>query len=69
VARIFWTVAAILCGIYIFIPEFSDAFPVIGWLDEATAAAIVLVALRRLGIRIPYLQPVIDWFVGRRTRK
>lgn len=69
VSKILWIVVAVLCGVYIFIPEFTDAIPIIGWLDEATAAGVVLLALRKLRIRIPLIQPVLDWFVGRRSKK
>ncbi|MEQ9367340.1 MAG: hypothetical protein RIF32_24120, partial [Leptospirales bacterium] len=64
-----WIVVALACGLYIFIPEFTDAIPIIGWLDEATAAGIVLLALQKLRVRIPLIQPVLDWFVGRRSKK
>ena len=67
--KILWVVVAVVCGVYIFIPEFSDAFPIIGWLDEATAAGIVLLAFQKLRVRIPLLQPVIDWFFTRRQKK
>lgn len=31
----------VLCIIYVFIPELTDAIPFIGWLDEATAIGFV----------------------------
>lgn len=69
ITKIFWIIVALICGVYIFIPEFTDVIPVIGWLDEATAAGIVLYALGKLRIRIPLIQPVLDWALGRRTKK
>ncbi|MCR9143081.1 MAG: hypothetical protein NXI24_12580 [bacterium] len=67
-SKVLWVVVAIVCGVYIFIPEFTDAIPLIGWLDEATAAGIVLLALQKLRVRIPLIQPVLDWFVGRKKK-
>jgi hypothetical protein len=32
----------VLCIIYVFIPEVTDAIPIIGWLDEATAIGFVI---------------------------
>ena len=54
ITKIFWIIVALICGVYIFIPEFTDVIPVIGWLDEATAAldaeskAKIQAALKRL---------------------
>ncbi|MGB1247297.1 MAG: hypothetical protein ACPG4Z_00320 [Chitinophagales bacterium] len=48
--KLLWTVTALFTGIYIFIPEFTDVVPIIGWLDEATAFTILLYALNQLGI-------------------
>ncbi len=69
VSKVLWIIVAVVCGAYIFFPEPTDAIPFIGWLDEATAAGIVLLALQKLRVRIPLIQPVLDWFVGRRSRK
>lgn len=66
--RVLWIVVAVVCGVYIFIPEFTDVIPFIGWLDEVTAGGIVLFALRKAGLRIPLIQPVLDWFIGRKKR-
>lgn len=51
--KIFWTITAVFSAAWIFIPEFTDAVPVVGWLDEATAFGILLYALGRLGVRLP----------------
>lgn len=51
--EIFWRVIAIVSGIYIFIPEFTDFIPLIGWLDEAFAIIILNYALKKLNINIP----------------
>ena len=48
----FWTIVAILSGVYIFIPEFTDVIPIIGWLDEATALVVLNYALKKLDIKI-----------------
>jgi uncharacterized membrane protein YkvA (DUF1232 family) len=45
----FWKMVAILSGVYIFIPEFTDVIPIIGWLDEATALGVLIYALKQLG--------------------
>lgn len=63
-ARVVWIGVAVMSGIYIFVPEPSDVIPIIGWLDEGTAAALLTTALTKLGIRIP----VIDYFLRRRSR-
>lgn len=38
----FYRTLQALCIIYVFIPEFTDAIPFIGWLDEATAIGFVI---------------------------
>ena len=63
--RIVWILVAILSGVYIVIPEFTDVVPVIGWLDEGLAAVILTTALAKLGVRIPLL----DAFMRRKSRK
>jgi hypothetical protein len=52
IMRKFWKIVAFLSGIYIFIPEFTDVIPIIGWLDEATAFGIMVYSLKQLGIDI-----------------
>jgi len=37
-----YRVLQVLLIIYVFIPEFTDVIPVIGWLDEATAIGFVV---------------------------
>ncbi len=66
--RIVWIIVAVLCAVWIVIPEFTDAVPIIGWLDEGAAAALLFTALAKLRVRIPFLQPIIDWFMGRRGK-
>jgi hypothetical protein len=58
-------ITAILSGIYVFIPEVSDAFPIIGWLDEGLAIIIFTYSINKLGIKIPY----IDKFLHKKTIK
>jgi len=50
--KLFWTIVAVLSGVYIFIPEFTDVIPIIGWLDEATALLVLNYALKQLDIKI-----------------
>lgn len=50
--KLFWIVTAVASGIYIFIPEFTDFIPIIGWLDEATALAVLHYSLKQLDINI-----------------
>ena len=50
--RIFWILTAIAAGIYVFIPEPTDIIPILGWLDEATAIALLTYALKQLDITI-----------------
>ena len=37
-----YRILQVLCIIYVFIPEVTDAIPIIGWLDEATAIGFVI---------------------------
>jgi hypothetical protein len=50
--RKFWIAVAALSVIYIFIPEPTDVIPILGWLDEASAFAILTYALKQLDIPI-----------------
>lgn len=61
--RTFWTIIAILSTIYIFIPEPTDIIPILGWLDEATAFAILSYALKQLDI------PIFDKFFGKKQNQ
>ena len=51
IMKVFWIIVAIVCGVYIFIPEPTDAIPILGWLDEATALLILSYALKKLDVR------------------
>lgn len=42
--------AAVVSGVYLFVPEPTDVFPFIGWLDEGAALAILGWSLRSLGV-------------------
>lgn len=46
----FWIVIALVCAVYVFIPEPTDIIPILGWLDEATALAVLTYALKQLDI-------------------
>ncbi|MCC7071792.1 MAG: hypothetical protein IT383_10740 [Deltaproteobacteria bacterium] len=43
-------VTAVLSGVYLFVPEPSDLIPIVGWLDEGMALAMLGWALSTLGI-------------------
>ncbi len=66
--RALWTVIAIVSGVYIFIPEFTDAIPIIGWIDEGMALTMLLYALERLGVRIPIVHRLLRFFGGRKLK-
>ncbi len=36
--------------IYLFVPEPTDLIPIVGWMDEGMAAALLVWALRTLGV-------------------
>lgn len=57
--RWMWIIIAILSGIYVFIPEPTDAVPILGWMDEGVAVLILTYALERLGIRIPLIDRLL----------
>lgn len=42
--------AAVVSGVYLFVPEPTDVFPFVGWLDEGAALAILGWSLKTLGI-------------------
>lgn len=50
--KIFWIITALAAGVYVFIPEPTDVIPILGWLDEATAIALLAYALKQLDIDI-----------------
>lgn len=50
--RIFWIITALAAAVYVFIPEPTDVIPILGWLDEATAIALLTYALKQLDIDI-----------------
>ena len=52
--RYFWIAVAAFSGIYIFIPEFTDIVPIIGWLDEAAAFALMNYALKQANIEFKW---------------
>jgi hypothetical protein len=41
---------AVFSGVYLFVPEPTDVIPIIGWLDEGVALALLGWSLRTLGI-------------------
>lgn len=60
----FWIFVAVVSTVYVFIPEPTDAIPVLGWLDEATALLILSYALRKLNIH--WLDKIIGFFKGKK---
>jgi hypothetical protein len=43
-------VVGALAFVYIFVPEPTDVVPLLGWLDEGMAGAVLVWALRTLGV-------------------
>lgn len=41
---------AVLSGVYLFVPEPTDVLPIVGWLDEGMALAMLGWALSALGV-------------------
>ena len=64
-ARWGWIILAVVSGVYIVFPEWTDLIPVVGWIDEGIAAIFLTTALSRLGIHIP----ILDTFLRRKQRK
>ncbi len=48
-------VLAALSAVYIFIPEPTDLVPILGWMDEGLALAILAWSLRTLGVTLPFV--------------
>jgi hypothetical protein len=41
---------AVVSGIYLFVPEPTDVLPIIGWLDEGAALALLAWSMKTLGV-------------------
>lgn len=41
---------AVVSGVYLFVPEPTDVIPIIGWLDEGAALALLAWSMKTLGI-------------------
>ena len=41
---------AVLSGVYLFVPEPTDVIPILGWLDEGLALAMLGWAMSTLGV-------------------
>ena len=54
-------VVAVLSGVYLFVPEPTDLIPIVGWLDEGMALAMLGWAMSTLGVSPSRL-------LGRRAR-
>lgn len=67
IQRIIWIIVALFCGFWIVFPEPTDVIPILGWLDEGLAAGILLTALARLGIRIPFVSKWVESYVSKRS--
>jgi hypothetical protein len=50
VKKQFAVVVGALSLVYIFVPEPTDVIPVLGWLDEGVAGALLLWSMRTLGV-------------------
>lgn len=58
--RALWTTIALASAIYIFVPEPTDVFPVLGWLDEGMAFMLLTTALAKLEVNIPILNMLLN---------
>ncbi len=68
--KLIWTILAIVCGIWIVLPEPTDVIPFFGWIDEflaatGLAAILFVTSMRKLGIHIP----IVDKWVHDRFRR
>jgi len=50
----------LLSLIWLFIPEPTDAVPVLGWLDEGLAAGILLACLNYLGVPVGKIKSMFE---------
>ncbi|MCB1320789.1 MAG: hypothetical protein KDK34_11085 [Leptospiraceae bacterium] len=60
-AKFFWIIVAIFSGLWWVLPETEFLGPIdmfTGGIDDGVAAMVLLYALSRLGIRIPFLEKV-----------
>ena len=48
--RKFAAVVGAVSLVYLFVPEPTDLIPIIGWLDEGMAGALLLWSLKTLGV-------------------
>jgi uncharacterized membrane protein len=65
--RILWIIIAVFSFAWIFIPEFTDLIPVIGWIDEGIAIVIFFTSLSKLGYNIPIINKIFSFFYGRKS--
>lgn len=58
--KLMWWVLVFFCGVWLMNPvDPTDVLPVFNWLDEAAALFILVTALDRLGIEIPFLHKML----------
>ena len=62
--KVLWWLLVFLSATWVFLPEPTDAVPIIGWLDEALALYLLATALDRLGIHIPILHRYLSSRTG-----
>lgn len=72
--KFMWFVIGLFCAVWIVIPEPTDLIPFFGWIDEFLAATglagiLLVTALRKLGIKIPFIDPLIHRLWRRKHRK
>ena len=46
----FAVLLAVVSGVYLFVPEPTDVFPIVGWLDEGAAFALLMWSMKTLGV-------------------
>jgi len=59
-------IIALVCFVYIFIPEPTDLIPGIGWLDEVLAGGISLTALLTYLVRYIIFKKAKQHFTGKK---
>jgi len=63
-----WMLIAFFSFGWIFLPEVTDLVPVIGWLDEGIAVILFFKSLSELGIQIPVIEKIVNFFYGKKKK-
>lgn len=54
--RWFWRIVAVFSFVWIFLPEATDLFFPLGWIDEGVAFFLLSYSLGKLGVKLPFLK-------------